>query len=133
MAKQNKIIRERFTIDVTESAGTFKGSFEVDKNAHRIIGIAISSDRDDIIYYRGTQSIRINDEEFFPEGYESKYLMSGLSVSPNERCCRIGRIKPGNRKIDIAYTDSGNDAMIEFLAHHVYLYVYSTRIPEETE
>ena len=133
MAKQNKIIREKFTVDVSDSGETFKGSFEVDKNAHRIIGIAISSDRDDIIYYRGTQSIRINDEEFFPEGYESKNLMSGLSVSPNERCYRLGRIKPGNRKVDIAYSDSGNDAMVEFAAHHVYLYVYSTCIPEETD
>lgn len=133
MAKQNKIIKERFAVDVTTEGETFKGSFEVDKNADKIIGLAISSDRDDIVYYRGTQVIKINDEEFFPEGYESKHLMSGMSVPPNERYFRLGRINPGNRKVDIAYTDSGKADMVDFSAHRVYLYVYSIRVPEASE
>lgn len=128
--KQNKIIKERFTINVTAAAETVKQSFEVDKNADKIIGIAVSSDRDDIIYYRGTQAIKINDEEFFPENYESKHLMSGINVSPNERYFRLGRINPGNRKVEIIYTDSGVDDLIGFTAHRVYLYVYSTRVVE---
>jgi hypothetical protein len=131
--KQNKIIKERFTVNVTAAGETFKASFEVDKNADKIIGIAISSDRDDILYYRGTQAIKINDEEFFPETYESKLLMSGINVSPNERYFRLGRINPGNRKVEIIYSDSGNDDMITFMAHRVYLYVYSTRIVEISE
>jgi hypothetical protein len=131
--KQNKIIKERFSVDITEAGKTFKKSFEVDKNADKIIGIALSSDRDDIIYYRGTQAIRINDEEFFPEGFESKLLMSGINVPPNERYFRLGRINPGNRKVEIIYTDSGSDDMIPFTAHKVFLYVFSTRIIESTE
>lgn len=131
--KQNKIIKERFTLDVTAAAQTFKRSFEVDKNADKIIGIAISSDRDDILYYRGAQAIKINDEEFFPENFESKHLMSGINVSPNERYFRLGRINPGNRKVEIIYTDSGVDDMIVFAQHRVYLYVYSLRIVEPTE
>jgi len=131
--KQNKIIKERFTLSVTSSGETFKDSFEVDKNADKIIGITISSDRDDILYYRGTQAIKINDEEFFPEGFESKHLMSGINVPPNERYFRLGRINPGNRKVEIIYTDSGIDDMVDFTQHKVYLYVFSIRIMEEVE
>lgn len=133
MAKQNKIIKERFTLDSTIDGGTVKGSFEVDKNAEKIIGIAISSDRDDIVYYRGSQVIKINDEEFFPEGFESKHLMSGINVAPNQRFFHLGKVNPGNRKVDISYTDSGKAGMVGFEAHKVYLYVYSIRIAETGE
>lgn len=131
--KQNKIIKERFTLEVTSAAETFKQSFEVDKNADKIIGVAVSSDRDDILYYRGTQAIKINDEEFFPENYESKHLMSGINVSPNERYFRLGRINPGNRKVEIIYTDSGLSDMVDFAQHKVYVYVFSIRVIEQAE
>lgn len=131
--KQNKIIKERFTIDVPAASASYKGTFEIDKNADKIIGVSISTDRDDIVYYRGTQIIKINDEEFFPEGFESKHLMSGINVSPNERYFRLGRINPGNRKVEIIYTDSGISDMVAFTAHKVYLYVFSIRIVEQEE
>ena len=131
--RQNKIIKERFTLEITSAGETFKDSFEVDKNADKIIGIALSSDRDDIIYYRGSQIIKINDEEFFPEGFESKLLMCGINVPPNERYFRLGRINPGNRKVEIIYTDSGIDDMVSFSQHRVYLYVFSLRIVESAE
>lgn len=133
MAKQNKIIKERFTLQITAGGGTFKGTFEVDKNADKIIGVSVSSNRDDILYYRGTQAIKINDEEFFPEQFESKHLMSGMNVPPNERYFRLGRINPGNRKVDIVYTDSGDSGMVEFAVHKVYLYVFSIRVTETSE
>ena len=131
--KQNKIIKERFTVDVPTAATTFKKAFEVDKNVDKIIGIAISSDRDDIMFFRGSQVIKINDEEFFPEGFESKLLMCGINVPPNERYFRLGRINPGNLKVEIIYTDSGLDDMVSFAAHKVFLYVFSTRIAEISE
>lgn len=134
MARQSKIIADIFTLTVNSSGGTFKGSFEVDKNAEKIIGISISSDRDDIAHYRGSQVIKINDEEFIPEGFESKRLMCGQDVPPNLRMWKFeNAIQPGNRKVDIIYTDSGKSDMSEFSPHDVYLYVFSIRIPEESE
>ncbi len=133
MAKQNKIIKEVFSLDITVEGEVHKGSFEVDKNADKIIGVAVSSNRDDIAYYRGSQAIKINDEEFFPENYESKYLMSGLNVPPNQRYYRLGRIEPGNRKVEMIYTDSGNADVVEFLPHKMFLYVYSTLAVQPTE
>lgn len=131
--KQNKIIKQVFSLNIDSAGETFKGSFEVDKNADKIIGIAISSDREDIVYYRGSQIIKINEEEFFPEGYESKQLMCGINLSPNQRYYRLGKINPGNRKIDLIYTDSGNDSYAAFEAHKVYLYVFSTLTTQITD
>lgn len=131
MAKQNKIIKQVFVLDVEEEE-TVKGSYEVDKNAEKIIGIALSSNRDDITYYRGTQLIKINDEEFFPEGYETKQLMCGINVPPNQRFYKFDEpIAPGNRKVEIAYTDNANDAY-GFEPYKIFLYVYSQLIPEVT-
>lgn len=132
MAKQNKVIKQLFVLDVTSEEGTFKGSFEVDKNAEKILGIALSSSRDDIVYYRGTQLIKINDEEFFPEGYETKHLMCGINVPPNQRFYKFDEpVLPGNRKVDIVYTDNASEAA-DFGAYKIYLYVYSQLIPEVT-
>ncbi len=133
MAKQNKIIKEVFTINVTAASSTVKASFEIDKNAETILGLAIGSSHPEIVMYRGSQSIKINDEEFFPEGYESNRLMCGQGVSPNARIYRIGKINPGNRKVEIAYTDSGNDDYSGFIPHKVFLYVYSKPISEVSE
>jgi hypothetical protein len=132
MAKQNKIIKQLFSLDVSTEGTTVKGSFEIDKNAESIIGIAVSSSRDDIVFYRGTQSININGEEFFPEGYETKQLMCGINVSPNQRYYRLGNINPGNRKIDIAYTDNASDAAA-FAPYRIFLYVFGKLIPEVSE
>jgi len=131
--KQNKIIKEVFTLEITSEGEAHKGTFEVDKNADKILGVAISSDRDDIAYYRGSQMIKINDEEFFPENYESKHLMSGLNVPPNLRYYRLGRIDPGNRKVEIVYTDSGLGDIVAFANHRIFLYVYSSLIVEPKE
>ena len=132
MSKQNKIIKQLFVLNVTVEGATVKDSFEIDKNAEKIIGIAISSSRDDLAYYRGTQSININSEEFFPEGYETKQLMCGINVQPNQRHYRLGCINPGNRKIDIAYTDNASDA-VSFSSYKIFLYVFSKLIPETEE
>ncbi|CAN5729426.1 hypothetical protein BH11BAC7_BH11BAC7_21350 [soil metagenome] len=131
--KQNKIIKQLFTLTIDSAGETFKGSFEVDKNAEKIIGVAISSDREDIVYFRGSQIIKINDEEFFPEGYETKQLMCGINLSPNQRYYRLGKINPGNRKVDLIYTDSGNNSVAGFETHKIYLYVFSMLTPQIAE
>ncbi|HET6991064.1 MAG TPA: hypothetical protein VFJ43_07060 [Bacteroidia bacterium] len=124
--KQNKIFKQIFTLSINAAGETFKGSFEIDKNVKEIIGIQISSDREDILYYRGTQTIKINDEAFLHENSESKLLMCGINLAPNQRYCRLGKINPRNRKVDLIYTDSGSDLIVDFETYKVYLYVYSS-------
>jgi hypothetical protein len=125
MSHRSKIIKEAVEVIVSAANQTFKESFEVDKHAGKILGILLISDYDELLYYRGTQRIKINEMEIFPEGYESKLLMQGLNVSVNERMVKLGEdILPGNRKVEIDYTDT-NHASAPFTPYKVKLYVYS--------
>ena len=122
---RSKIIKEYVDVQVTSANSTFKANFEVDKHAGVIIGIAISSNFDDLLYYRGSQRISINEMEIYPEEYESKMLLQGLNVSVNERIIKLGEdILPGNRQVEIEYKDSNHPAT-NFQPYRVRLYVYS--------
>ena len=122
---RSKIIKEWLEVMVTAANATFKESFEVDKHAEVILGIDISSNFDNLLFYRGSQRITINDMEIFPEGYESKMLLQGLNVSVNERIIKLGEdILPGNRVVSFEYKDQDHPAKV-FQPYRVRLYVFS--------
>lgn len=118
-----QIIKERFDLQATEG-GTTKAQFELDKNAKFLIGIAITSDLDAKLYFRGSQKIQINDKELFPENYESKLLLSGLNVAPDERMVDLGVVPTGNGKLDVWFTDTKH-AEVPFAPYRVSVYTYS--------
>ena len=130
MGHRSKIIKEWVDVKVTAPLQSVKDSVEVDRHVKKIIGIAISSDYDDRLYFRGTQKITIAEKEIYPEGYESKMLMQGLNVPVNERIISLGEeIDPGNRKVELEYVDSEHPSAA-FTPYRVRLYIYS-RIEEE--
>jgi hypothetical protein len=130
MSHRSKIIKEWVDVNVTAAGETFRESFEVDKHVKKIIGIAISSDFDDKLYFRGTQKITVSEKEIYPEGYESKMLLQGLNVPVNQRIILLGEeLDPGNRKVELEVTDVEHPSM-GFSAYRVRLYVYS-KIDEE--
>lgn len=124
MSFKHNLIKERFDINVTTAGNTFKGEFELDKNANYLIGIAITSDRDDLLFYRGSQKILLNDMELFPEDFESRLLLSGLNVSPDERMITLGKLPTGNGKLDIAFKDT-NHPDTTFTPYRVSFYAFS--------
>ncbi len=125
MAHRSKIIKEFVDVNVTSANTSFKERLEVDKHAVKILGIAIASNFDDRIYYRGSQKISINEKEIYPEGYESKMLVNGTNVSVNERMITLGEeIEVGNRKVEIDYKDTDHPNA-PFTPYRVRLYVYS--------
>lgn len=131
MSHRSKIIKEWLDIKVITAGNTFKEHFEVDKSAVRILGIAISCNYDEQMYYRGSQRIAINEKEYYPEGYESKMLMHGLNVPVPQRIIPLGEdVVPGNRKVEMSYTDT-NHSQATFSPYRVRLYVFST--VEETQ
>lgn len=117
------LIKERFDMQITTENQVFKQTFEMDKNARLLVGMAITSNRDDMLFYRGSQKIQLNDWELFPEGFESKLLMSGLNVSPNERMIILDDIETGNRKIEITYTDKTHE-LVKFVPYRVTIYTF---------
>jgi len=127
MSHRSKIIKEWIDVQVTAANEKFEDSFEVDKHAAAIIGIAITSNNDDALYYRGSQRITMNEIEIYPEGYESKMLMQGINVAVNDRIIKLGEeIAPGNRKVKLEYKDTSPGGFDEiFRPYRVRLYVYS--------
>lgn len=117
-----QIIKKRFDIIVSEAKMTVKEQFELDKNVTRITGILLTSDREDLLYHRGSQKIEINNEEIVPEKYESKLLLSGMNVSPNERFYKINNTATGNRLLKMEYTDT-DDGRSYFSIYRVSIYV----------
>jgi hypothetical protein len=122
----NKTLKQIFPLVINTSGQSAKLICDIDKSADVIIGLEISSTRDDLIYYRGSQQIKINGIEFFPEGFESKKLMCGLNVVPHLRYYRLGNLAVGNRKVEIIYTDTDNPSIAPFEPYTVFLYVYSS-------
>ena len=107
------IVKKRFDINITEADKIFSKSFELDKTIAFVNGILFTSDKDDLIYYRGSQKVEINKQEVFPENYESKLLMTGINVSPNERFYDVGDLPVGNGNVKVEYKDI-NDGRTTF-------------------
>jgi hypothetical protein len=117
-----KRIKKRYDIEVATANAIHSKTFELDKTVTAIHGMLFTSDRDDLMYYRGSAKVEINSDEIFPEGYESKLLMSGLNVSPNDRYYSLGGVPPGNFKIKVEYKDTA-DARLQFVAYRVTIYL----------
>lgn len=115
-------IKKRFDIDITAAGVVYSKTFELDKNITLLHGLLMTCSRDDLLYYRGSQKIEINRQELFPEHYESKLLMTGINVSPNDRYYQLGGMLPGNGKVKVDYKDTvyGTDP---FAPYRVSLYL----------
>ena len=124
MSYKHNIIKERFDLQITTANETKKGEFELDKNADVLYGVAVTSDKEDALYYRGSQKMQINDQELFPEDFESKLLMTGLSVSPNNRMVKVGFIQTGNGMVEVWFKDTNHPA-VAFSAYRVTFYFFS--------
>lgn len=121
------IVKKRFDINVTAALQTVSQTFELDKNITHVKGILITSDKDDLLYYRGSQRIEMNKGEIVPENYESKLLMSGINLSPNHRFYEIGDMPAGNGQVKITYIDR-EDNRVPFEAYRVSLYLSCLQI-----
>lgn len=117
-----KRIIKRFDVAITQQNVIHSKTFELDKTITAIHGLLVTADRDDLLYYRGSQKIEINKQEIFPEGYESKLLMSGINVSPNERFYNLGGLQPGNGKVTVEFKDN-NHTTAAFDTYRVSLYL----------
>lgn len=117
-----KRIIKRFDLAITLQNSVHSKTFELDKNITAVHGLLLTADKDDLLYYRGSQKIQVNNQEIFPEGYESKLLMSGINVSPNERFYNIGGLQPGNGKVAVDFKDN-NAARADFDVYRVSIYL----------
>lgn len=116
------IVKKRFDIQIDTALKVVTQIFELDKNISTVKGILLTSDKDDMLYYRGSQRIEINKAEVLPDNYESKLLMTGINLSPNQRYYEVGDLPAGNGQVKIVYTDR-EDTRAMFEAYRVSLYL----------
>jgi hypothetical protein len=115
-------IRKRFDLQVTVENGLVSQTFELEKSIVAIKGLLMASNMDDMLYFRGSQRIEINREEIFPDGYESKLLMSGINCPPNKRHYDLNNMPPGNGLIKVDFEDM-DDGRTTFTPYRVSLYL----------
>lgn len=96
-----------FAVDVQNTP--YNKKFDLDKNVKLVRGIILSSDKPNILFYRGSQRIEISGDEIFPEDFESKLLMSGIAVAPNQKYRSLGNgVIAGNGEVKVQYKDTQN-------------------------
>ncbi|MDO9186246.1 MAG: hypothetical protein Q7W13_09565 [Bacteroidia bacterium] len=115
-------IRKRFDVDVLEAGKTASKKFELDKTVKTISGIVLTSDREDLMFFRGEQKIDINGKEIIAENYESKLLMTSLNVPINNKYMDLKNLDPGNGIISVSYTDH-NHVLAPFVPYRMTLNV----------
>lgn len=125
-----KPIRKRFDINVLTEFQKITQTFNLDKNIKYIKGLLISGNRDDLIYFRGTQRIEINGEEYFPENYQSRLLMAGLNMAPHNRFYDLGSVPSGNGVIKVTFQDE-DSRLTSFEPYRVSLYILA-ELDDET-
>lgn len=117
-----KTQKKRFDLLIENAGDKVSDTFELDKHVTGLKGLLLTSDRDDLMYFRGSQRIEVNGEEIFPENYESKLLMSGINVTPQGRYYDLGNMPPGNGQIKVAFQDNAS-SQAAFTPYRVSLYV----------
>lgn len=114
------IVYKRFSITVDTPATSYNKKFDLDKNIALVLALQVTSDHPELMYYRGSQRIEINGDEIFPEDYDSKLLMSGLTVAADDRFVQLGNgAIAGNGEIKVLFKDAANTSA----AYQTYQFV----------
>lgn len=104
---EKKTVDKTFSFIVDTENISYNKKFVLDKNVAVVQGVLMSSDQPKLLFFRGSQRIEVNGDELFPEDYESKILMAGLSVPPDEKFRTLGNgVIAGNGEIKILYKDA---------------------------
>lgn len=117
-----KTVYKRFDLKVTQPNKGYSQSFELDKNYVSVKGLMLTSDRRDLLYFRGSQRLEINKDELFPDEYLSEMLMSGINVPIDKRYHTLGSIDTGNKIVKMDFTDADAFGTV-FTPYTVYLFL----------
>lgn len=115
-----------FNLQVTEAGKTVRKTFEVDKSVVSIQAVALQSNREELMYYRGTFKLEINKDEIFSDETSAKKIYALPSVDANHRPYRIGNVATGNGLIAFDYTDN-EDGRTVFAPYTVSLMIDGER------
>jgi hypothetical protein len=104
-----RLVDKVYSFAVESQNAPVNKKFDLDKNVKLVRGIILSSDKPNLMFYRGSQRIEISGDEIFPEDFESKLLMSGIAVAPDQKYRSLGNgVIAGNGEVKIQYKDTHN-------------------------
>lgn len=113
MEKQTREIRKTFSFQVNEAGKLYTPlKWELPKKTAFVKGLQLTSDFPNKLYYRGSQRIEIGGDELFPEGFDSKILISSISVAPRERFFDLGEVQPGDLSVKMRYQDQDHERAV---------------------
>jgi hypothetical protein len=123
MGQEKKYIKKRFSFIVDTPAISYPKRFELDKNVKIVKGILMSSSKPNLLFYRGSQKIELSGQELFPEDYESRILMAGISVPPDMKYADLGDdVLAGNGEFKVQFKDTENSSA-PFETYEVSVYL----------
>jgi hypothetical protein len=106
---EKRLVDKIYTFLVEDENQPVNKKFDLDKNVKGVHGMALSSDRPNLLFYRGSQRIELSGDELFPEDFESKMFMSGMAVAPDDKYKSLGNgVVAGNGELKIQYKDANN-------------------------
>jgi hypothetical protein len=104
-----RLVDKTFTFLVDTEGQPLNKKFDLDKNVKLVHAILLSSNMPNLLFYRGSQRIEISGDEIFPEDFESKILMSGMSVPPDQKYRSLGNgVLAGNGEVKVQFKDTAN-------------------------
>lgn len=104
-----RLVDKIYTFLVDAEGQPVTRKFDLDKNVKVVHGIVMSSDKPNLLFYRGSQRIELSGEELYPEDFESKMFMSGLAVPPDQKYKSLGNgVVAGNGELKIQFKDTHN-------------------------
>ena len=120
---KGKIIKKRFSFLVDTADQGYSKKFELDKNVRAVRGILLSTDLPNLLFYRGSQKIELSGEEIFPDDWESKLIMSGIGIAPDEKIYNLGDgYLAGNGELKLQFKDTTN-ALAAFTPYTISIYL----------
>jgi hypothetical protein len=110
METKTREIRKTFSFRVDQANKVYTPlNWELPKKTKYVRGIQLTSDFPNKLYYRGAQKIEIGGDELFPEGFDSKILISSISVAPRERFFELGDVLPGDLSVKVRFEDNDHE------------------------
>ena len=123
MSGEKKYVKKRFSFLVDTANKAYTPKFDLDRNIKLVCGLLMSADNPSLLFYRGSQRIELNGEELFPEDYEARLLMSGISVPPHQKYTDLGDgVVAGNGELKLLFKDADNPQTV-FQPYTVSIYL----------
>lgn len=124
MKDENNLLRapKVFELQVTAANAKVSETFELDKSVKKVMGVAFTSEKPDLLFHRGYARLEINKREFFPDNHAVQRVMNGVDANLDNRYWPLQDVIIGNGQVKLEYTDK-NDGRTVFAAYTVQLYL----------